>query len=51
MRLERRLQAFNAARGALLDEMEALDPDRLEGKPHAGKSSTPASVCGYRPVR
>lgn len=39
MRLERRLQAFNAARGALLDEMEALDPDRLVAKPLAGKWS------------
>ena len=39
MRLERRLQAFNAARSALLDEMEALGPDRLVAKPLAGKWS------------
>ena len=39
MRLEQRLQAFIAARGALLDEMGELDPDLLVAKPLAGKWS------------
>lgn len=39
MRLEERLQAFNQMRGALLDEMEAMDPTALAAKPLAGKWS------------
>ncbi len=39
MRLDKRLQAFNEKRGALLDEMEALDPAKLVAKPRAGKWS------------
>ncbi len=39
MRLAKRLQAFNEKRGALLDEMEALDPAKLVAKPLAGKWS------------
>jgi hypothetical protein len=39
MRLDSRLQAFNDKRGALLDEMGALDPDKLVAKPLAGKWS------------
>ena len=39
MRLDKRLQAFNEKRGALLDEMGALDPAKLVAKPLAGKWS------------
>jgi hypothetical protein len=39
MRLNKRLHAFNEKRGALLDEMEALDPAKLVAKPLAGKWS------------
>ena len=39
MRLVQRLQVFNAARVALLDEMEDLDPNLLVVKPLAGKWS------------
>ena len=39
MRLDERLEAFNERRGALLDEMEALDPAKLVAKPLAGKWS------------
>ena len=39
MRLENRLQAFNEKRGALLDEMGALDPVKLVAKPLSGKWS------------
>jgi hypothetical protein len=39
MRLDSRLHAFNAMRGALLDEMEALDAAVLVAKPFAGKWS------------
>ena len=39
MRLERRLQVFNERRGALLDEMEELDPGALVAKPLGGKWS------------
>ena len=37
MRLEKRLRAFNEMRGALLDEMEALDPAKLVARPRVGK--------------
>ena len=39
MTLERRLQIFNDTRGALLDDMEYLDPGALVAKPLAGKWS------------
>src|SRR6266540_4254435 len=39
MRLDKRLQTFNEKRRALLDEMEALDPQKLVAKPLAGKWS------------
>ena len=39
MRLDKRLQAFNEKRGALLDEMEALDPAKLVARPRVGKWS------------
>lgn len=39
MRLNKRLQAFNEQRGALLDEMEALDPAKLVARPRVGKWS------------
>jgi DinB family protein len=39
MRLDKRLQAFNEKRGALLDEMGALDPAKLVAKPLADKWS------------
>jgi DinB family protein len=39
MRLDQRLQAFNEKRGALLDEMDALDPATLVARPLAGKWS------------
>ena len=35
MRLNKRLHALNEKRGALLDEMEALDPAKLLAKPLA----------------
>ena len=40
MTLNRRLHAFNEKRGALLDEMEALDSARLVAKPLAGTWSS-----------
>ena len=39
MTMERRLQAFNATRRALLDEMEHIDPSALMAKPLPGKWS------------
>ena len=39
MRLNKRLHTFNERRGALLDEMEALDSASLVAKPLAGKWS------------
>ena len=39
MRLDKRLQAFNEKRRALLDEMGALDPATLVARPLAGKWS------------
>ena len=39
MRLDKRLQAFNDKRRALLDEMGGLDPATLVAKPLAGKWS------------
>jgi hypothetical protein len=39
MRLNQRLHELNEKRGALLDEMEALDPAKLLAKPLAGKWS------------
>lgn len=39
MRLDKRLQSFNDKRGALLDEMGALDAAKLAAKPLAGKWS------------
>jgi hypothetical protein len=39
MKLDKRLHAFNEKRGALLDEMGALDPATLVAKPLAGKWS------------
>ena len=39
MRFDKRLQAYNDVRGALLDEMEALGPAALTAKPLAGKWS------------
>jgi hypothetical protein len=39
MRLDKRLQAFNEKRCALLDEMEALDSAKLVARPLAGKWS------------
>ena len=39
MRLNKRLHAFNEKRGALLDELEALDSAKLVAKPLAGKWS------------
>ena len=39
MRLTERLRAFNETRGALLDEMDALDPAKLVARPLAGKWS------------
>jgi hypothetical protein len=39
MRLDKRLQSFNDKRGALLDEMGALDAAKLIAKPLAGKWS------------
>jgi len=39
MKLDKRLQAFNEKRGALLDEMGAVDPATLVAKPLAGKWS------------
>jgi DinB superfamily len=39
MRLDQRLRAFNEMRGALLDEMEALDPAKLVARPRVGKWS------------
>jgi hypothetical protein len=39
MRLDQRLQVFNVKRGALLDEMGAMDPAKLVAKPLANKWS------------
>ena len=39
MRLDKRLQSFNEKRGALLDEVGALDAAKLVAKPLAGKWS------------
>jgi hypothetical protein len=39
MRLNERLQAFDARRNALLDEMEAVEPAKLLAKPLPGKWS------------
>jgi DinB family protein len=39
MRLDRRLQAFDDRRNALLDEMEALEPGKLLARPREGKWS------------
>jgi hypothetical protein len=39
MKLDKRLQTFNEKRGALLDEMGAVDPAKLVAKPLAGKWS------------
>ena len=39
MRLDNRLRVFNEKRGALLDEMEGLDPAKLVARPRAGKWS------------
>jgi hypothetical protein len=39
MRLNRRLQAFDVQRNALLDEMETLEPGKLLARPRAGKWS------------
>ena len=39
MRLDKRLQAFNDQRNALLDEMETLEPGTLLARPLAGKWS------------
>ena len=33
MKPDKRLQAFNEKRGALMDEMRALDPAKLVAKP------------------
>ena len=37
MRLDARLQAFDERRRALLDEMEAVEPDKLTARPRPGK--------------
>jgi hypothetical protein len=39
MRLEKRLQAFDERRNALLDEMEAVEPGKLVARPLPGKWS------------
>ena len=39
MKPDKRLLAFNQKRGALLDEMGALDPAKLVAKPLPGKWS------------
>ena len=39
MRLDKRLQAFDDRRNALLDEMEALEPGKLLARPREGKWS------------
>jgi hypothetical protein len=39
MRLDKRLHALNEERGALVDEIEALDPATLVARPRVGKWS------------